>query len=112
MAHYNEQFLLQAAAEFNRQADLILWTCILRYGFNALVLGFGGVYAIAKFYLTDLAPIAVYGSIAAVFTCGIIWGISRGRTLAFRLRVEAQKLLALVQIEHNTKHVAIPVEVS
>jgi len=106
---YDEQILLKGAQEFNREADMIVVICALRYGFFGLLFGAIGTIAIARTWVTNMDSLTLYTSIAVVGGIGVACGIVRGRKLAFKLRLEAQRLLALVQIAQNTNRKDIPV---
>lgn len=109
MPHYDEQILLKGAQEFNSQAGVVVFMCAFRYGFFALLFGAVGTIASARTWVPDMAPLTLYTSIATIAGVGVACGIVRGRTLAFRLRLEAQRLMALVQIVHNTSRKESPV---
>lgn len=106
---YDEQILLKGAQEFNREADIIVVICALRYGFFGLLFGAIGTIAIARTWIPDMAPLTLYTSITVVAGIGAACGIRRGHSLAFKLRLEAQRLIALVQIVHNTNRKDVPV---
>lgn len=102
---YDESYLLEAAQRFEDEARWIVWTCAARYAALGILAGVGGGVGFAAMNPAEGSPAIFALGGSAGFVGGILIGVRRGRRLAFRLRVEAQKLIALVQIERNTESV-------
>jgi len=104
---YNEKYLLEAAQHFEDQAAGIVFMCAFRYGAIGLLIGLGAGFGLAASAPADVAPAGVAVAAVVALAIGVIAGIWRGKNLAFWLRVQAQKILALVQIEHSTHKVEL-----
>ena len=100
---YNEKYLLEAAQRFHDQAQWVVFTCSARYTVASFLIGFFAFALLAKFY-PDQFSVPLLPSIA-VAAVGLLVGVGVGTIRAFNLRVEAQKLMALVQIQRNTQSV-------
>ena len=103
MATYSETVLLQYADDLLEQANAIIAILTLKYGAVAAVATFCGLAAVQFAMKTDL-PIPVVTLLIALV--GALLGAIEGRRRSFELRLEAQKILALIEIEHHTRHVA------
>jgi hypothetical protein len=100
MSTYDEGVLVEYVAQLERKISQIVFQTAFKYGFVALLVAFIGsaVVGVASRQQVPVIPICV-----AVTAVAITAGIVEGKRLAFELRLEAQKLLALIQIEHNTR---------
>lgn len=97
---YDEQILLKGAARLEARASwIIFWTTIKHIVLAFLTFGLAAVLNPTTF-LREL-PAPTIATIGAVL--GAIIGVFVGLDRAFELRLQAQQLIALVQIEHNTK---------
>jgi len=99
---YDQNLLLKAAMRFQDRARLIVLWCAAKYIAIAFPLAFAGAALGARFFPEQitLPPLTIA---IAIGVLALIAGVVIGLERAFYLRVEAQKLIALVQIERNTK---------
>jgi cytochrome bd-type quinol oxidase subunit 2 len=96
---YDESFLVKAAENLEQQARSIVISVTLRYG-----LGFLAVAYIATAYVEFASRHAIQNRTTielVALAIGIAAGVAIGRDRAFRLRVEVQKLMALVAIARS-----------
>ena len=101
MATYNETVLVEFAEELLRQAKWIIAICVAKYAGIATVASLFGLSAYQYFFkITDL-PAGPASLFIGLF--GALAGAAEGRRRSFELRLEAQKILALIEIEHNTR---------
>lgn len=100
---YDPNILEIYADELYYQAKWIVFTTGLRYGVVAFVLGLGALFILDPRARLDLfsAPGMVLVWAAAIVA--LIAGLDVGRRKAFRLKLEAQKILCDRQIELNTR---------
>jgi hypothetical protein len=108
---YDENFLVVAADRFEQQARTIQSSITARFTVFALIgtfaLARGLEYIVAREMVEPLTiPSAYIVGIGTAAAAGIGWLIGRAR--AFQLRVEAHKLLALVEIHRSTGKPADP----
>lgn len=97
---YREDILLQAAIALENKARLIVfWTAARFTGFTLVGVTLPCII-IRMQWVHDL-PAEVIGGICAFFA--LLIGIDVGRDRAFFLRLKAQQLMALIQIERNTR---------
>ena len=102
MQTYSETVLLQNAEDLLRQANSIIAICAAKYGgiaFFAALLGLSALQYVSR------GNFQVGLSSLGIGLLGVVAGIVEGRRLSFNLRLEAQKVLALIEIEHNTRRV-------
>lgn len=99
--HYDPSIIALEAGRLYQQAEKIVMIMVVRFMLAGVLLGLvGGGAAGAGF--REVVPGAVVGAMAfALF--GTILGYQYGQTRAFFLRLEAQRMLVLVQIEMNTR---------
>src|SRR6266700_843254 len=100
---YEEQILIKGAYQLWSEAATIVATTALVFGFSAFALG--SVIGIAMAVLSKqpgMGPtVLAFGVVGVII--GVAIGIWEGNRRAFELKVRAQQILALVQIEHNTR---------
>jgi hypothetical protein len=103
---YDEQILLKGAATLEARArQIVVWTAV-----KYTVIAFGAVAGAGAFIRATTAskdlPAEIMGGIAAAIA--LVIGIVIGLDRAFELRLRAQQLIALVQIEQNTRKSSLP----
>ena len=106
MATYDEQILLKAAISLEARASQIVFWTAARYAaivFAIVWLAVSGYDLLS--HSSDLQQLPIAGVCAAIAAA---IGISIGRDHAFDLRLQAQQLIALVQVEQNTKRSNLP----
>lgn len=108
---YDEQFLVKAADRFEQQARAIVYQVATRYALFSFV----GSYVFARGLDAILSremvqPLSIPpGTIVLIVTsAALATGILVGKNRAFLLRVEAHKLLAIVEIHRSTQAVPEP----
>ena len=102
---YNEQILLKGAARLESRASWIIFWAATKYTVLAfLAFGLAALFNPTGFFRQ--LPVPTVATVGAVL--GLIVGILVGLDRAFELRLQAQQLVALVQIEHNTKRSSLP----
>ena len=102
MASYDETTLVQAADDLLRQAGDIMWRLATEWGIKAgmaTLIATGAFQAFAP--KTADVPIALVSGAVALVAAAI--GYYEGHNRSFNLRLEAHKLLALIEIERNTR---------
>jgi hypothetical protein len=103
---YDEQILLKGAVALEAKArQIVVWTAV-----KYTVITFGAVAGTGAFIRATTAskdlPAEIVGGIAAAIA--LVIGIVIGLDRAFELRLRAQQLIALVQIEQNTRKSSLP----
>ena len=104
MGEYSETELLQYAENLLEQANAIIAATILKYGlvsFLSALFGLLGIQSLTK------ADMNIGLLTVGILLLGGIAGYYEGRRRSFMLRLEAQKILALVEIEHHTRPVPV-----
>jgi hypothetical protein len=103
---YDEQILLKGAARLNARASwIIFWTATKYTVVTLLATSFAG----AMLSRTNVLSVDSAVAIVAVLTvAALMVGIFVGQDRAFELRLQAQQLVALVKIEHNTHKTSLP----
>jgi len=102
---YDEQFLLKAADRLEQKAREIIFMITVKFGLVAFGASLLGAEALS-YFAGRKAGVPV-GAIVFIATgVAIIGGILEGRSRAFDLRVQVNQLLALTEIERNTRKAA------
>jgi hypothetical protein len=100
---YDEQFLLKAADRLEQKAREIVFVTATRYGLGTAAASIVGGVTL-HFFLGRAAANVPFGTIGTILTVmAVIGGVYLGRERAFDLRVEVHRLLALTEIERNTR---------
>lgn len=106
MPRYDEQILLKGASSLEaRASQIIFWTAARYLALTFAVAWIGASTYNLLSHSSDVPamPVAAIGAAIAM-----VVGILVGRDRAFDLRLQAQQLVALVQIEQNTKRSNLP----
>ena len=99
MPQFDSSLLEQGATRFQAQANAI----IAKYAIFGLLAGAGLGLAIAGTKIDALRAVPFAGQVGAVAAIGLVFGISQGREKAFWIRLEVQRLLALVELLKATR---------
>jgi len=103
---YDENVLHENAEKLYKQAETIILTTALTYGVRTLVVSFIAVALVSALAHIDAGPLS---ALAVVLTAiAVIGGIAKGREQSFHLRLEAQRVLVLAEIERNTRKLPLP----
>jgi hypothetical protein len=98
---YDEQVLHENAEKLYKQAEMVIITTAVEYGVRTLVVSFIGVAVVAVLGHIDAGPLSAAALILTLIA--VIGGIAKGRERSFHLRLEAQRVLVLAEIERNTR---------
>jgi hypothetical protein len=102
---YDEQILLKGAARFEARASwIIFWTATKYTVVTLLATSFAGAMLRTNVLSSDSAV----GIVAVLTVAALMVGIFVGQDRAFELRLQAQQLVALVKLEHNTHKTILP----
>jgi hypothetical protein len=101
---YSEQILLQAAQKLWNEATGIIAATATLFTLVAFFAGLIGTSALFLLSKTDINGGVLFCAIVCA-AVGLAIGIWEGKRRAFELRVKAQQIFVLVQIEHNTRNV-------
>lgn len=103
---YNAEVLQEQADELYSQArDIVVFT-VATYVVVTLVVVFVVLVLLSK--MNPQFPMGAPLALSALIAAGL--GISNGRSRAFHLKLEAQKLLCQMQIELNTRPIGAPTQ--
>lgn len=100
---YDPNILEMYADDLYYQAKWIVFTTGLRYGIVAFVLGLGALFIFDPRARVDLFAAPEMVLVWAAAALALLAGLDVGRRRAFRLKLEAQKILCDRQIELNTR---------
>jgi hypothetical protein len=99
---YDEQVLHQHAEQLYKEATAIIYSTATKYGIFTGLASFGVVAVLHA--LSQVNPDVPWNQIAVAITViAIALGIAEGKRRAFLLKLEAQRILVLAEIERNTR---------
>lgn len=105
MPRYDEQILLKGAVRLQAQArSIIFWTATKYTILTLLITSTAG----AILHTHILSIDSIVSAVAILTVTAVMVGIFVGQDRAFELRLRAQQLVALLQIEHNTHQARLP----